>query len=92
MFDIGFAEILIVGIVTLLVVGPDRLPQAARTAGLWIGRFKRHIRNAKNHLEQEIGADEIRRQLHNENILANLAEQEKHAAQQEHATEKKHDQ
>lgn len=82
MFDIGFVEVLIVGIVTLLVVGPDRLPHAARTAGLWLGRIKRQIRHLKSNLEQEIGADDIRLQLHNEDILAKLAAQEEQAAEQ----------
>lgn len=92
MFDIGFAEILIVGVVTLLVVGPDRLPDAARTAGLWVGRIKRQIRNVRTNLEQEIGADEIRRQLHNENVLANLAAQEEQAAKQEKNTQNNNEQ
>jgi Tat protein translocase TatB subunit len=41
MFEIGFTELLLVGIVALIVLGPDRLPGAVRTAGLWIGRIKR---------------------------------------------------
>ncbi|MDX1370266.1 Sec-independent protein translocase protein TatB [Pseudomonas sp.] len=69
MFDIGFAELLLVGIVALLVLGPERLPGAVRTAGLWIGRLKRSFSTIKAEVEREIGADEIRRQLHNEQIL-----------------------
>ncbi len=69
MFDIGFTELLLVGIVALLVLGPDRLPGAVRTAGLWIGRIKRSFSAIKADVEREIGADEIRRQLHNEQIL-----------------------
>jgi sec-independent protein translocase protein TatB len=69
MFDIGFTELLLVGIVALLVLGPDRLPGAVRTAGLWIGRIKRSFSAIKADIEREIGADEIRRQLHNEDIL-----------------------
>ena len=41
MFDIGFSELVLTALVALIVFGPERLPQAARTAGLWIGRFKR---------------------------------------------------
>lgn len=70
MFDIGFSELLLVGLVALLVFGPERLPGAARTAGLWVGRLKRSFSAIKTEVEREIGADEIRRQLHNENILA----------------------
>lgn len=69
MFDIGFTELLLVGLVALLVFGPERLPGAARTAGLWIGRLRRSFNALKSEVEREIGADEIRRQLHNERIL-----------------------
>lgn len=69
MFDIGFSELLLVGIVALVVLGPDRLPGAVRTAGLWIGRIKRSFSAIKAEVEREMGADEIRRQLHNEQIL-----------------------
>lgn len=51
-------------------MGPERLPGAARTAGLWIGRLKRSFNAIKQEVEREIGADEIRRQLHNEHILS----------------------
>ena len=70
MFGISFSELLLVGLVALLVLGPERLPGAARTAGLWIGRLKRSFNAIKQEVEQEIGADEIRRQLHNEHILS----------------------
>lgn len=69
MFDIGFMELLLVGLVALFVLGPERLPGAVRTAGLWVGRLKRSFSNIKAEVEREIGADEIRRQLHNERIL-----------------------
>ena len=69
MFDVGFSELLLVGLIALLVLGPERLPVAARMAGLWIGRLKRSFNNIKSEVEREIGADEIRRQLHNERIL-----------------------
>ncbi|WP_443191644.1 Sec-independent protein translocase protein TatB [Pseudomonas indica] len=69
MFDVGFTELLLVGLVALLVLGPERLPGAARTTGLWIGRLKRSFNAIKTEVEREIGADEIRRQLHNEQIL-----------------------
>ncbi|CAN1594780.1 Sec-independent protein translocase protein TatB [Pseudomonas sp. B21-028] len=70
MFGISFTELLLVGLVALLVLGPERLPGAARTAGLWIGRLKRSFNAIKQEVEREIGADEIRRQLHNEHILS----------------------
>ncbi len=69
MFDIGFTELLLCGLVALVVLGPERLPVAARMAGLWIGRLKQSFSSIKSEVEREIGADEIRRQLHNERIL-----------------------
>ncbi|TWI54155.1 sec-independent protein translocase protein TatB [Pseudomonas duriflava] len=70
MFGIGFSELVLIGLVALLVLGPERLPGAARTAGLWIGRLKRSFNTIRQEVEREIGADEIRRQLHNENLLS----------------------
>ena len=70
MFGISFSELLLVGLVALLVIWQERLPGAARTAGLWIGRLKRSFNAIKQEVEREIGADEIRRQLHNEHILS----------------------
>ena len=81
----GFFEILIVAVVTLLVVGPERMPEAVRAVALTIGRIKRAFHSAKSEIEEHIGADEIRRQLYNEEIMASekkrLAEQEKKSSQ-----------
>jgi sec-independent protein translocase protein TatB len=63
MFDIGFFELLLIGLVALLVVGPERLPKVARTAGLWIGKGRRFISSVKADIEQEIKADELKRIL-----------------------------
>ncbi|HIE1843223.1 Sec-independent protein translocase protein TatB [Pseudomonas aeruginosa] len=77
MFDIGFSELLMVALVALVVLGPERLPGAARMAGLWIGRLKRSFNSIKTEVEREIGVDEIRRQLTNEQILSMELEAEK---------------
>ena len=77
MFEIGFTELVLVAIVALIVVGPERLPGAVKTASLWIGRAKRSFNQVKTEIEKEINADEIRRQLHNESILADLAKAKK---------------
>ena len=74
MFDIGLTEILLILIVSLLVIGPDKLPATAKTLGLWWGRLKYELQSAKKSFEQEIGADEVRRQLHNEQIMRELGE------------------
>ncbi len=73
MFDIGFPELLLVSVVALLVVGPDRLPESIRTLSLWLGRFRRSFANIKQEIENEIGADEIRAQIYNESILEDIA-------------------
>ena len=72
MFDIGIFELLVVGGVSLVVIGPERLPGAIRTGALWIGRLKRTMAQTRREIEQQIGADDIRRQLHNEEIMASL--------------------
>jgi sec-independent protein translocase protein TatB len=71
-FDIGFTELLLCLIVALVVIGPEQLPGAVRTIGLWIGRLKRSLRDTREEIERQIGADDIRRQLHNEEIMQNL--------------------
>ena len=79
MFDIGFMELVLIGIVALLVVGPEKLPGAIRTGALWVGRAKRSFNQVKADIEREINADEIRRQLHNESILADIEKAKKGA-------------
>ncbi len=74
MFDIGFLEILVIAVVGLLVIGPNQLPGAIRSGALWFGRIRRSIRNARAEIEQQIGADEIRREIHNEDVLHRLNE------------------
>jgi len=74
MFDIGFPELMLISVVALVVIGPDKLPETVRTIALWIGRFKRSLSNIRMELENEIGADEIRQQLHNETIMKELSD------------------
>ena len=69
MFDIGFSELIPIGVVALLVLGPDRLPGAARATGLWLRRIQRSFNTIKEDVERELGADDIRRELRNEGIL-----------------------
>ena len=78
MFDIGFSELLLIALVTLLVIGPERLPQAVRSISLWLGRLKQMLLSARRDLEQEVGMDEIRQQLHNEQIMRELDESRDH--------------
>ncbi len=74
MFDIGFTELLLCLVVALVVIGPEQLPGTVRTVALWIGRLKRSLAETRTEIERQIGADDIRRQLHNEEILRNIEE------------------
>lgn len=60
MFDIGFWELALVGLVALLVLGPERLPAFARTVGRWVGKAQRLTREFKRDLEREIDLSELR--------------------------------
>lgn len=62
-FDIGFSEILMIGLVALLVLGPERLPKAARLAGLWVRKARTQWNAVKAELENEIADEELRRNL-----------------------------
>jgi sec-independent protein translocase protein TatB len=63
MFDMGFTEMMLIGIVALIVIGPERLPGVARTAGKYFGRLKRFMTTVKADVEQELRADELRQIL-----------------------------
>ncbi len=63
MFDMGFTEMMLIGIVALIVIGPERLPGVARTAGRYFGRLKRFMTTVKADVEQELRADELRQIL-----------------------------
>ncbi|MGB1245467.1 MAG: Sec-independent protein translocase protein TatB, partial [Porticoccaceae bacterium] len=60
MFDIGFSELLVIAVITLIVMGPERLPETVRTISLWIGRLKQMISSARSELESEVGMGEVR--------------------------------
>ena len=61
MFDIGFSELVVIGVVALIVIGPERLPKVARAAGLLYGRMQRYVSTVKSDISREIQLDEIRR-------------------------------
>jgi len=72
MFDIGFSEIMVVAVISLIIMGPERLPETVRTISLWLGRLRQFISSARAEIEDEVGIDEIRRQLRNEQIMRDL--------------------
>jgi sec-independent protein translocase protein TatB len=63
MFDIGFWEIIVILIILLLVVGPERMPTVARTMALWIRKARRMVAQVKQEVEQELRAEELRQSL-----------------------------
>ena len=75
MFDIGFLELLVIALITLVVMGPERLPEAIRAISLWFGRLKQIWAKTRQEIENEVGLDDIRHQLHNEEVLRDLGEQ-----------------
>jgi sec-independent protein translocase protein TatB len=60
MFDIGFSEIVVIGVVALVVIGPERLPKTARTMGLLFGRLQRYVNDVKADINREMELDELR--------------------------------
>jgi sec-independent protein translocase protein TatB len=68
MFDVGFWELLIIGLVALLVIGPERLPGLARTAGAWLGRAKRFVSDVKTEIDEELRTEELKRILKEQNL------------------------
>ena len=60
MFDVGFSELIMVGLVSLLVIGPERLPKVARLAGFWVGKARNMAAAVKEEIKQELQAEELR--------------------------------
>ena len=63
MFDIGFWEILLIGVVSLLVIGPEKLPEVARTVGRWVGKVQRFVAGVKADFNSELNSGELRKLL-----------------------------
>src|SRR3954462_3052561 len=61
MFDIGFSELLVIGVVALIVIGPEKLPRVARTAGHLLGRLQRYVADVKADINREIELEELRK-------------------------------
>jgi len=77
MFEIGFAELFLLGVIALLVVGPDRLPALARTVGVWVGRAQRLVGQVRADIEREVRADELRRAAKEYSPTAALSDMKK---------------
>lgn len=72
MFDVGFSELVLVFIVALLVIGPERLPRVARAAGLWLGRLRNFVQTVKEDIDKELAAEDLKRQLRESTDLAEV--------------------
>ena len=60
MFDVGFWEIAIIALIALIILGPERLPRAARTIGLWVGKARRTLSEVKRDIDRELDASELK--------------------------------
>ena len=72
MFDIGFSEIALIAVVALLVLGPERLPRVARTAGALLRRARASWQGVRDEIERELAADDVRKTIHDTQRAADL--------------------
>ena len=68
MFDVGFLELVVIMVLALLVLGPERLPKAARSVGYWFGKARRYVEGMKSQVEAEFDSTEVKRLLHNQEV------------------------
>ncbi|WP_308387650.1 Sec-independent protein translocase protein TatB [Acidithiobacillus sp. AMEEHan] len=76
MFDFSFGELALLAVIALLVVGPEKLPELARTAGKWVGYFRRTVNNVRSEVEQQLLLDEMRKEAEKLKGFANEPLQE----------------
>ena len=81
MFDIGFAELLVIAVIALLVLGPERMPEAVRSTSAFLRKIKSSFNHIKTEIEREVGVDDIKREIHNEAILKQLNEDQHKATE-----------
>lgn len=68
MFDVGFLELVVIMVLGLLVLGPERLPKAAQKVGYWFGKARRYVEGMKTQVESEFDTSEVKRLLHNQEV------------------------
>jgi Tat protein translocase TatB subunit len=76
MFDVGFWEILLILVMALVIIGPERLPGAARKAGFFVGKARRYIEGVRSEVESELDVNEFKRMLHNQEVQINDLQQQ----------------
>lgn len=74
MFDVGFWEFALIGVIALIVVGPARLPGIARTAGLYVGKFKQFVNNIQEDVKSELESDKLKEHLSLEDDSASVVD------------------
>lgn len=74
MFDVGFWELSLIFVVALIVLGPERLPRAARTVGLWVGKARQVLSSVKADIDREIKADELKAMMDKRAVLPEIDE------------------
>jgi sec-independent protein translocase protein TatB len=75
MFDVGFWEILLILVMALIIIGPERLPGAARKAGFFVGKARRYIEGVRSEVESQVDVSEFKRMLHNQETQINELQQ-----------------
>lgn len=76
MFDVGFWEILLILVLALVIIGPERLPAAARQAGYFVGKARRYIEGVRSEVESELDVNEFKRMLNNQEVQINELQQQ----------------
>ena len=76
MFDVGFWEVLFILVLALVIIGPERLPGAARKAGFFVGKARRYIEGVRSEVESELDVNEFKRMLHNQEVQINELQQQ----------------
>ncbi len=74
MFDVGFWELVFIAVITLLVVGPERMPRIARSAGLWLGKMRGFVSSVKQDIDRELAAEELKATLEKQAAVPELEE------------------
>jgi len=85
-FDVGFTEILLIGIVSLVVIGPERLPAVAKTAGQWVGKLQRFVRGVKTDLASELESGDLKKLIGDQREQINELKNMVHSAKKDFET------
>lgn len=72
MFDMGFTELCMIGLVALLVIGPEKLPKVARVAGFWVGKAKNTVAKVKAEIKEELDTEELRQAVRDQSGLEEI--------------------